>query len=135
MITYDVFDDLFQLRNVVDRYFDEVPSRVRYREFPFVSFYEANDEITVKAIMPGVKPDSLSLNLVDTSLIIEGEKKYDYTDNPYIRKERLFGKFKKSIKLPYRVKGDAIKAELKNGILTIELTRSEDTKPKRIEIK
>jgi len=134
MITYDIFDDVFELRNMVDRFFDEVPSRNRKRDFPYVSIYEGNDELTIKAFAPGLKTEDVNVQLVDSSLIIQGEKKDDYANQPYIRKERLFGKFNKSIKLPYRVDPNRVSAEMKNGILVINLVRSEDTKPKRIEI-
>jgi len=134
MITYDIFDDIFKLRNMVDGFFDEIPYQGRRADFPFVSLYEEEDELVIKAVAPGVKAEEMNIQLVDNSLIIQGEKKNDYADQPYIRKERQFGKFNKSIKLPYRVDPNKVKAEMKNGILTIELSRSEDTKPKKIEI-
>jgi len=134
MMTYDIFGDLFDLRNIVDKFFEETPSRLRRREYPFVRIYEGNDNLEVHAVMPGVDSKDLSINLVDNSLLIEGEKKEDYTDHPYIRKERLFGNIKKSVKLPYRVDTNKINASLTNGILTVRLSRSEDTKPKKIQI-
>lgn len=135
MITYDIFDDMYELRNMVDRFFDDIPAQTRRRDYPYVSIYEGNDEITVKALAPGIKPEDFNVQLIDSSLIIQGEKKDDYSNQPYIRKERLFGKFNKSVKLPYRVDPDRVSAEMKNGILTVKVLRSEETKPKRIEIK
>jgi HSP20 family protein len=135
MRTTDVYDDLFELRNMVDRFFDDVPSRARRREFPYVNIYEGNDEVLVRAIMPGVEADGINIHLVDNSLVIDGEKKIDYSEHPYFRKERLFGTFSKSVRLPYGVDPDNINAEMKNGILSIRLARSEETKPRRIEIK
>jgi len=134
MIAYDIFDDIFELRNIVDRYFDEMPAHTRKRDFPYISVYEGNDELTIKAFAPGVKSDDINVQLVDNSLIIQGEKKDDYANQAYIRKERQFGKFNKSVKLPYRVDPDRVSAEMKNGILVIKLVRSEDTKPRKIEI-
>ena len=72
--------------------------------------------------------------LFRSSLVIAGEKKADYEEEPYLRKERFFGEFKKSIKLPYRVNHQSIRADLKDGVLTITLEKSEDAKPKKIEI-
>jgi len=66
---------------------------------------------------------------------LEGEKKSDVQDKPYIRKERAFGKFKKAVKLPYRVDGDKIEAGLKDGILTVKLAKAEEARPKKIEIR
>ena len=131
--TYDIFDDVLNLRNVFDRFFQEMPVR-RSVEFPYINLYEKDDAIDIKAIIPGVKVEDLDINLADNSLIIEGERKSDYVDKPYIRREREFRKFKKSVRLPFDVDRDKINADLKNGILTIKLVKSEAAKPKKIEI-
>ncbi len=135
MYTYDIFDDIFNLREAVNTFFNENTGRWRGREFPHLEIYEGKDELEVRALVPGVKTENLDIHLVDNSLIIEGEKRNDYADNPYIRRERQFGTFKKSVQLPYRVDPDTISADLTNGILHIRLQKSEDAKPKKIEIK
>jgi HSP20 family protein len=135
MYTYDIFDDIFNLKDTVNSFFNDYTGRWRSREFPSMEIYEGKDELEVRALVPGVKAGDLNINLVDNNLIIEGEKKNDYADNPYIRRERQFGVFKKSVKLPYRVDPNAISAELTNGILQVKLHKSEDAKPKKIEIK
>jgi HSP20 family protein len=132
--TYDIFDDVLNLRNVFDRFFQEVPIRRRV-DFPYINLYEKDDTVTVKVMVPGVKREDFDIQLNDTSLVIEGERKSDYADKPYIRKERYFTRFKKSVKLPYDVDRDKIGASLKDGILTITLVKSEAAKPKKIEIK
>jgi HSP20 family protein len=132
--TYDIFDDILNLRNVFDRFFQEMPVR-RSVEFPYINLYEKDDTVEIKAVFPGVKVEDLDIQLTDSSLVIEGERKSDYVDKPYIRREREFSKFKKSIKLPYDVDRDKISASLKDGILTIKLVKSESAKPKKIEIK
>jgi HSP20 family protein len=85
--------------------------------------------------MPGVKAEDLNVELKDRSLVIEGERKSDYEDKPYLRKEREFGSFKKSVRLPYDVDRDRIRASLSNGIFTITLEKSENAKSKKIDIK
>ncbi len=135
MYTYDVFDDIFNLRDTVNSFFNEYTGRWRGREFPIMEIYEGKDELEIRALVPGIKAADLNINLVDNNLIIEGEKKNDYADNPYIRRERQFGVFKKSFTLPYRVDPNTIGADLTNGILHIKLQKSEDAKPKKIDIK
>jgi HSP20 family protein len=135
MYTYDIFDDILNLRDVVNSVFSETTGKWRSREFPHIEVYEGKDALEIRALVPGLTSIDLDIQLVNDSLIIEGEKKDDYANNPYIRKERQFGSFKKSIKLPYRVEADKIQAELANGILHIRLMRSEDTKPKKIDVK
>lgn len=132
MYTYNTFDDVLELRNMIDDFFKG--STVRRKNYPYTSLNEENDQITIKAVVPGVSPENINIELVDNTLVIEGEKKSDYNDNPYLRKERSFGKFKKSIKLPYRVENENIDAQLKDGILTVCLHKSEEAKPKKIEI-
>jgi HSP20 family protein len=133
--TYDIFDGLRELRSVVDTFFKDTPSLSRRFEFPYVNLHEDNNALTVRALAPGVKVEEMNIHLVDNGLIIEGEKKADYEQKPYIRKERSFGKFQKSIKLPFRVDVNNIQASMRDGILTVKLFKSEDAKPRRIEIK
>lgn len=135
MNTYTLFDDIFELNDVVQSFLSDTFFRGGYSDFPQVKLYENKDTIAIQALVPGVRNEDLNVHLVNTTLVIEGEKKGVDPEGPSIRRERSFGKFQKSIKLPYRVKGDEIKAELKNGILTIQLNRSEESKPKRIEIR
>jgi HSP20 family protein len=134
--TYNLFNDVLNLRDVFDDFFRRVPSSTSRRiEFPYVNLYEKEDEIVIKAILPCVKSEDINVQLIDNGLVIEGERKIDYADNPYIRKERVFGKFKKSIRLPYDVDSNKISATLKDGIMTIKLVKSEAAKPKKIAIK
>ena len=134
MYTYDIFDDILNLRDTVNTFFNEKSGKWRTYEYPSLEVYEGRDELVVRALVPGVKSEDMDIHLVDNSLVIEGEKKNDYAENPYLRREREFGKFKKSVKLPYRVNTDTISAEMKDGILNIRLQKSEEAKPKKIEI-
>jgi HSP20 family protein len=133
--TYDVFDEVRNVRDLMERFFTENPVTTRRADFPFINLYEHDDAVLITALMPGVSNDSLNLQLVDNSLIIEGEKKSDREEKPYIRRERRFGRFQKSVRLPYRVDPANIEAKLKDGILAVRLNKSEDAKPKRIQIK
>ena len=103
-------------------------------DYPYVNIYEDNDDIEVSVVAPGIKVEDINLQLVDNRLTVEAEKKTDYTDKNYIRKERDFGSFKKVVELPYRVNPSKIEAAIKDGILTVKLTRAEETKPRKIEI-
>ncbi|MFC1668823.1 Hsp20/alpha crystallin family protein [Spirochaetota bacterium] len=133
MLSLNLINDALRLWDVTDGFFDT--DYRMYRKFPYVEFYEGNDEIEIRAQVPGVKTEDLNIHLIENSLVLEGEKKFNETEDKYIKRERHFGKFKKSIKLPYRVNSKKIHADLKNGILTVKLYKSEDAKPKKIEIK
>jgi len=132
--TYDYLSDVNELRNWFDGFFSDRAYLGRATDYPYVNLYEDNDNIEVAVVAPGVKVENINLQLVDNRLTIETEKKSDYIDKPYIRKERDFGTYKKVVELPYRVNPDKIEASMKDGILTVRLTRAEETKPRKIEI-
>lgn len=134
MYTYNVFDDMLKLRSIFDDFFTERNRTEGNTDFPPVKIFEEDDKITLLALIPGVKSDDIDIQIMDNSLLIRGEKKEDYENHPYIRRERFFGEFKKSIKLPYRVNHGEIRAELNSGILKVTLVKSEDAKPKKIQI-
>jgi len=131
--TYDIFNNISEIRHTLDNFFSENYTR-RIVDFPHVNLYEKDDTIDIAVLAPGEKVENIDLQLIDNSLRIEIDKKSDYRDSHYIRKERNFGKFRKSVMLPYRVDPNKIEATMKNGILRIKLVKSEDAKPKKIEI-
>ena len=132
MLTYTIFDEMMDLRNLIDGFFNErTDSR---KDYPYAAVYEGTDDLEIRMIIPGVKAEDLNIHLMENNLVIEGEKKSDVTEDRYLRRERAFGKFSRNIALPYRVNPDKIEAELKNGILSVRLYKSEDAKPRRIAI-
>ena len=132
MLTYTVFDEMMDLRNLIDGFFNErTDSR---KDYPYAAVYEGADDLEIRMVVPGVKPEEISIHLVDNSLVIEGEKKSDVTEDRYLRRERAFGKFSRNITLPFRVDTDKIEAGLKNGMLKVHLYKSEDAKPRKIAI-
>ncbi len=134
--TFDIFDDVLKLRDMVDTFFRDTPSAGnRPYDFPYVNIFEKDDKLDLRAVLPGIKKEDLKIELNDRTLTISGERKNTCTDRPCIRRERSFGSFSRTFRLPYSVKGESISAQLKNGILTISLEKSDEAKPKRIEIR
>jgi len=133
MYNYDLFENMFQLKDIFDDFFREAPYEKR-AGMPAIRISSTDDVITIKALVPGIEPEDIDMEVIKENLMISGTKKADYTDKTYIRKERRFGDFKRSTKLPYRVNTETIKADLINGVLTITLHKSEEAKPKKIEI-
>lgn len=128
----DIFNDVLGLKNLVDSYFDS--NNGKRGNAPLVNLYENGDIVTVKALTPGATSDDIRLELTDNILQLSVERKNAETDAVYIRRERSSGSFSKSIRIPFRVNPDTIKAELSNGILTVSLEKSEDAKPRKIAI-
>jgi HSP20 family protein len=130
---YDIFEDALKMRDMFSNYFKRIPAASR--EEPFINLYENGDKLTITAIMPGIKREELNIELTDRTLSIEGEKKNDYSNARYLRKERNFGKFKKTVTLPFDVNRENIKAALSDGVFTVSLEKSEQAKSRKIEIK
>ena len=98
---------------------------------------EKGDVFTIKASLPGIKPEDLNVTLEDNVLTVQGEVKEDETieEETYHIRERRFGSFSRSLRFPVPVKANEIVASYDNGVLTLTVPKAEEVKPKRIEIK
>ena len=98
---------------------------------------ETENEIIVKAEIPGMKVEEIDISLTDGLLTIKGERKMEREDKQenYHRIERQFGTFFRTLNLGLKVKADGIDAGYKDGILTVTLPKAEEEKPKKIEVK
>lgn len=97
---------------------------------------ETKDAFEISADLPGLKKEDVNISLKDGILTISGERKYENEkkDQDKYYMERVYGNFSRSFSLPSDVKEKEIKANLKNGVLTISLPKAEKVKPKEIEI-
>jgi HSP20 family protein len=129
---FDIFNDVLGLKNIVDGYFETNRERVGY---PPVNLFENGDTIKAEIIVPGADRSDIQLEIVENTLNISFTKKAETESTEFIRRERGSGKFSKSIRMPFSVNPDSINAELKNGILTVTLEKSDQAKPRKIEIK
>jgi HSP20 family protein len=98
---------------------------------------ETENEIIVKAELPGMDVKDIDIALTDGLLTIKGERKLEKEDKKenYHRIERQYGSFSRSLNLGEKVRADGIEAAYKDGILTVTLPKAEESKPKRIEVK
>ncbi|PKO06177.1 MAG: heat-shock protein Hsp20 [Chloroflexi bacterium HGW-Chloroflexi-3] len=102
--------------------------------FP-VDIRVAEDEYLVEAFLPGVLTEELDIQIESNVVTIKGELKIEGNeDDRYLLRERPSGMFQRSIELPDDVDADKVEAELKNGVLTLRLPKSELAKPRKIKI-
>lgn len=106
---------------------------------PAVEVVESDDEIELTAEMPGLTRDDVQIEVEDDVLRIHGEKKEEFEheedkDGKVRVSERRYGSFSRSFGLPASVDADAIEAEMKNGMLTVRLPKTEVARGRRIEI-
>lgn len=104
---------------------------------PSVDIIETPQDFQVKAELPEVKKEDIHVNLTDGVLHIEGERKQEREekDKKFHRIERFYGSFKRSFTIPANIDESKIRAEFKDGLLSIHLPKAEKNKPKGTEIK
>lgn len=105
--------------------------------YPAINIWTNKDEMIVSAELPGIKAEDIDLDITADALVLSGERKPAAVGEGarYHRQERSFGKFNRSIQLPFMVDPGKAKAVFKNGILEITLVRAEADKPKKIAVK
>jgi HSP20 family protein len=103
---------------------------------PAVDIFETEHELVVKADLPDIKPEELDIRVENNILTIRGERKFEkkVNENNYLRVERSYGSFSRNFSLASTVSTEAIKAEYKNGVLTLTIPKREEAKPKQIKV-
>ena len=125
-----------QIGNIVNAVSQAAREDVTCTEYPIMDVYEKNGEIYVVAELPGLVQENVNLQFEENVLTISGKvDKTAETGLTAVREERFNGPFKRSIRTSYPVDLEHIKAEMKNGILTIYLPKHQAAKPKTINIK
>ena len=104
---------------------------------PSIDVIESENDYEVKAEIPGMEKDDIKVSFEDNMVTLTGEKKRESEENDrnYRRIERSYGKFERSFRLPNGINVDEIKANYKNGVLSISMPKSEASKPKEIAVK
>jgi len=139
---WDPFREMMVLRNPVDRVVDGELALApeSWKSFNWsvaLDVVESEDEYLVKASVPGINPEDLEITFEDNRLTIKGEVKEesDVNEARYHLRERRFGSFSRSIKMPSGIDSDKIEANYEKGVLELHLPKVEEVKPKKIAIK
>ncbi|HKG54451.1 MAG TPA: Hsp20/alpha crystallin family protein [Anaerolineales bacterium] len=134
--------EMMTLREAMDRLFDDAFTRpLSLRDgglsAPAVDMYQTDDEVVVKAALPGFKSDEVQINVTGDLLTIRGERKSEeeQKEKSWHIREHRWGSFERSISLPTDVVSEKAQADFDNGILTITLPKAEEVKPKTITVK
>lgn len=139
LVRYNQMRNLISLPYEIDHFFDDFGLGLKTQDTvwnPSVDLSEADDHYEVMAEIPGMKKDEIKISVKDNVLILSGEKKQEEKSekkNMY-RVERMYGQFERSFTLPKNVKADEIRAKYKNGVLTVEIPKAEEVKPKEIVV-
>lgn len=131
------FSEMRHVQNGMNRLFDGVGSSRRTTAHPPVNFWAGQDSIVMTAELPGFSEEDIELTVKDTVVSIRGTyPQHDGDDGAtWYRRERPTGSFSRSVELPFRIDPDRVEARFSRGVLTVEMQRPEEDKPRRIDIK
>ena len=140
----DPFRDLAAIQDRMNQIFEDALARSRGRDeglrtgmwTPAVDIYENNEFVVVKAELPGVEKDRISVEVKEGILTLRGERGFDreLKDESYHRIERAYGSFHRSFSLPVSVDQEKVTARFLDGVLEVKLPKKEQAKPKQIEV-
>ena len=130
------------LQDQVNRLFEDTLTRGRSGQgdlatwAPAVDIYETETELVVKADLPDLQEKDIDVRVENNTLTIRGERKFEkeVNEDNYLRVERAYGSFMRSFSLPNTVSPENIRADYRNGVLTLHMAKREESKPKQIKV-
>lgn len=141
IVRFEPMREMVRMSDAMDRLFENFYGR-GWRdndlfEAPSVDMYQTENEIVVKASLPGMKADDIQISVVGDVLTLRGETKAEeeIKEVSYHIRERRSGSFARSMPLPSAVQADKARAEFENGVLTLTLPKAEELRPKTITVK
>lgn len=144
IVRWEPLREMMSLREAMDRLFED--SFLGPRWAPFwptgdggnlaIDMVETDDNFVVTSAVPGVKPEDVDISIIGDTLTIKGETKMEEKVEKanYVRQERRYGSFQRSVTLPMHVQADKSEATFENGVLTLRLPKAEEVRPKSIKI-
>jgi HSP20 family protein len=133
---------MMTLREAMDRLFDDAFTRpINLRDggwsSPAIDLYQTDEDVVVRAALPGFKADEVQINVTGDMLVLRGERKQEdeKKERAWHLREQRWSSFERSITLPTDVRADKASADFENGILTITLPKAEEVKPRTITVK
>jgi HSP20 family protein len=144
LIRWEPMREMVTLREAMDRLFEDAFTRPlglgngwHSSGAPAIDMYQTDNEVVVKAAVPGMKAEEVQISVTGDILTIKGEmsRKDETEEKNYHIREQRWGAFERSVMLPTTVVSDKARAEFENGILTVTLPKAEEVKPKMITVK
>jgi len=142
MAGLDLFQEMDMLRREIDQVFrgagrgSSFLPGIGVGEYPRINLSEDEQNYYVEALVPGIDPKDLDLNLMRGALTLSGERQEDnHNGRTWHRHERGAGKFMRTIELPDTIDGSKVDAEYRNGVLLITLPKPQSVQPKKISVR
>lgn len=145
MTRWDLFREMDQMSREMERMFGTATlsrlvepglvSPYSLRGYPRLDVREEGEHFTVSALIPGIDPKEIEMTVMGNTLTLSGERKAESPGQvTWHRRERGMGKFLRTVDLPVEIDADQVKADYKDGVLTVTLPKAATAKPKRIAI-
>ena len=144
LVRWNPMNEMFSFRRPLSRVFDDFflprttteDGSLTWGWNPVVDIYDNEDNIVIKAELPGVSKKDIEIDIKDRVMTLKGERSADneVKEDNYYRRERTYGRFERSFTLPANVDPDKIKADYNDGVLKIEVPKPENQKPKQITV-
>jgi len=138
---WEPFGEISNLRQMMDRMMEETFMRPSMLFGGFetgvpIDMYETENELVIQGSLPGVKPEDVDITVTGDTITIKGEMKAEeeVKRENYLRQERRYGAFSRSITLPGAYEAEKAEAHFEHGILTLRVPKSEQAKPKQIKV-
>ncbi len=134
--SWDPWHELTHLQDEVNRLFTGT-LEARTAWAPAFNVTTDDDGAELLATLPGYDPSTIDISVLGDCVTISGKRALDESpkDATYHRRERDAGEFSRTLQLPFRIEGDEVRAEFKNGLLKLQLPRAHADRPRRITVK
>ena len=134
---WEPFADLGELRSRFDRLFGELADGREGRWTPAIDVVRDDGNLVVRADVPGIKPEEVKIEIEDDILTVSGshEETKEEKDKDYLRRERRYGSFCRSLALPAGVEAKKIKAKTADGVVEVKIPLPKESVKEKVEIK
>jgi HSP20 family protein len=144
IVRWEPLRELNSLQSEMNRLFDTVfdapagagEGHQARRWIPPMDLLETPEHFVLRADLPGMREEDVAIELEDTVLTISGERRAEHEDRQegYLRLERAFGSFSRSLTLPKGIAAEGVAAAFKDGVLEVRIAKPEERKPRKITI-
>lgn len=150
IVRFDPFRELDRLQSEVNRLFEgfnggqpegrgasTAAGALSTRQWsPAVDVAENENEIVLHAELPGLKQEDIDIELTGDTLTLRGERKFESEEhrNDFVRIERSYGRFQRSFTLGIPIDAEKVTATYRDGVLEVHLPKSEETKPRKVQV-
>jgi HSP20 family protein len=132
--------EMERMRREMNRLFNDWPMQGRWgtaSSYPAMNVWIDENNAIVTAELPGIEPDDIDISVEEDTMTLRGKRdpELETEGMTYHRRERRYGTFSRTFRVPFRVDGNKVEATFKNGVLSIVLPRAAEERPRKITVR